>query len=112
MADGFTFLAVSADAFVVELDVHIQARSDGEEVSSFQFKVFICAAECDFRLGQGRFLNLVVEGLGERVELQILLWRWFFDFPIFEPQAGDAFEFMGVVGDERQIKCKSLAADL
>jgi hypothetical protein len=33
MADGFTFLAVSADAFVVELDVHIQARSDGEEVS-------------------------------------------------------------------------------
>jgi hypothetical protein len=44
MADGFTFLAVSADAFVVELDVYIQARSDGEEVSSFQFQVFICAA--------------------------------------------------------------------
>ena len=33
-------------------------------------------------------------------------------FPIFEPQVVHAFEFPGVVGDESQIECEGLAADL
>lgn len=40
------------------------------------------------------------------------LLPWRFGFPIFNPQAGDAFEFAGVVGDERQIERKGLAAEL
>jgi hypothetical protein len=89
----------------------VESRSRAVLAQAFWVK-FPLKPTGDLRLGQGRFLNRFAAGLGERVELQILLWRWFFDFPIFEPQAGDAFEFMGVVSDDRQIKCKSLAADL
>jgi hypothetical protein len=72
LADGFAFFAVGVGESVIELKVHLKAGGDGEEVSSLRFPVSSGSAECEFRLGQAGFLKRFAEGLGERVELQIL----------------------------------------